>query len=188
MASHDENTDKSNHPTPSTCSKASLDKRLQATGICILESPSFIFYKAYFSWKRMSDKVLEPAGLTHTQCVFLCVLHPLESKRQKPTQNDLARLTDSDVTKHTMCLYTLQKRGLIERGAIDGDERAKYSKLLPAGKQLIKVATKIMDKFEQKYFLPVNNDFDDLLQHLKNLTQLHSLSFDGQATGREAYQ
>lgn len=171
MEGLDENTDKSNHPTPS----------LQATGIRILESSSFIFYKAYFSWKRMSDKVLEPAGLTHTQYVFLCVLHPLESKRQRPTQNDLARLTDSDVTKHTMCLRTLQKRG-----TIDGDERAKYSKLLPAGKQLIKVATKIMDKFEQEYFMPINNNFDDFMQYLKNLTQLRSVSFDGQAAGREA--
>jgi hypothetical protein len=71
MAGHDENTDKSDHPTP----------RLQATGIRVLESSSFIFYKAYFSWKRMSDKVLKPAGLTHTQYVFLCVLQFLESKR-----------------------------------------------------------------------------------------------------------
>ena len=105
MASHDENTDKSD--------------------IRILESSSFIFYKAYFSWKRMSDKVLEPAGLTHTQYVFLCVLQSLESKRQKPTQNDLARLTDSDITMTSHVLRTLQKRGFIERKHIDGDERAK---------------------------------------------------------------
>lgn len=167
MKSLHENTDKSDHPTP----------RLQATGIRILESSSFIFYKAYFSWKRMSDKVLEPAGLTHTQYVFLCVLQSLESKRQKPTQNDLARLTDSDVTMTSHVLRTLQKRGLIERKHIDGDERAKYPKLLPAGKQLIKKAEKIMDKFEQEYFSPINNNFDDFMQCLKDLT-----------AGREAYQ
>ena len=81
MAGHDENTDKSD--------------------IRILESSSFIFYKAYFSWKRMSDKVLEPAGLTLIPSMFFYVyyqLQSLESKRQKPTQNDLARLPDSDVT------------------------------------------------------------------------------------------
>lgn len=175
MKSLHESTDKSDHPTP----------RLQATGIRILESSSFIFYKAYFSWKRMSDKVLEPAGLTHTQYVF-CALQSLESKRQKPTQNDLARLTDSDVTMTSHVPRTLQKPGLIERGAIGGDERAKYPKLLPAGKQLIKRATKIMDKFEQEYFLPINNNFDDFMQCLKDLTQLRSESFDGQAAGRSA--
>ncbi|WP_150464730.1 MarR family transcriptional regulator [Francisella sp. XLW-1] len=104
------------------------------------------------------------------QYVFLCVLQSLESKRQKPTQNDLARLTDSDVTMTSHVLRTLQKRGLIERKHIDGDERAKYPKLLPAGKQLIKRATKIMDKFEQEYFLPINNNFDDFMQCLKDLT------------------
>ena len=118
----------------------------------------------------MSDKVLEPAGLTHTQYVFVCVLQSLESKRQKPTQNDLARLTDSDVTMTSHVLRTLQKRGLIERKHINGDERAKYPKLLPAGKQLIKRTTKIMDTFEQEYFLPINNNFDDLMQCLKDLT------------------
>ena len=72
-----ENTDKSDHPTPSSCVKTSIDKRLQATDIRILESSSFIFYKAYFSWKRMSDKVLEPAVLTNKQYIFLCVLQSL---------------------------------------------------------------------------------------------------------------
>lgn len=50
------------------------------------------------------------------------------------------------MTSHV--LRTLQKHGLIERKHIDGDERAKYPKLLPVGKQLIKKAEKIMDKFE----------------------------------------
>ena len=79
------------------------------------------------------------------------------------------------MTSHV--LRTLQKRGLIERKHIDGDERAKYPKLLPAGKQLIKRATKIMDKFEEEYFSPINSDFDDFMQCLKDLT-----------AGREAYQ
>ncbi len=125
----------------------------------------------------MSDKVLEPAGLTHTQYVFLSVLQSLESKRQKSTQNDLAKLTDSGVTMTSHVLHTLQKRRLIERKHTSGDERAKYPKLLPAGKQLIKKVEKIMDKFEQEYFFPINNDFDDFLQCLKDLT-----------AGRKAYQ
>ena len=125
----------------------------------------------------MSDKVLEPAGLTHTQYVLLCVLQSLESKCQKPTQNDLARSTDFDVTVTSYVLGTVQKRGLIERKHSDGDERAKYPKLLPAGKQFIKKAEKIMGKFDQEYFLPINNNCDDFMQCLKDLT-----------AGREAYQ
>jgi hypothetical protein len=34
-----------------------------------------------------------------------------------------------------------------------------------------------MDKFEEEYFSPINNNFDDFMQRLKDLT-----------AGREAYQ
>lgn len=148
----------------------SQNNNTDKTNVRILEAPSYIFYKAYFSWKRMTDKALEPTGLTHTQYVFLCVLQSLESKRQRPTQNDLARLTDSDVTMTSHVLRTLQKRGLIERKQLNGDERAKYPKLLPAGKQLIKEAEIIMTEFENNYFTTIDKNFEEFLQCLKDLT------------------
>lgn len=125
----------------------------------------------------MSDKALAPDGLTHTQYVFLCVFQSLESQHKEPTQSDLARLTDSDATMTSHVLRTLEKRGLIERKYIGGDERSKYPKLLPEGKQLIKKAEKIMENFEKEYFAPLNSNFDGFLQCLKDLT-----------AGRKVYQ
>jgi DNA-binding MarR family transcriptional regulator len=46
-------------------------------------------------------------------------------------------------------LRTLQKRGLVLREQIEGDERAKYSSLSPAGKKLVKKAAEIMKTNEK---------------------------------------
>ena len=94
MAHHDENTEKSD--------------------IRVLESSIAIFYKAYFSWKTRISKLLKLAGPDHTQYVFLCELQSFESKHQKTTENDLARLTFPDIRMTSNMLISLQKRGLIE--------------------------------------------------------------------------
>lgn len=98
--------------------------------IPVLEGPSFTFAQAYFTWKRITDRALEAVGLTHTQYVFMGTLFELEKHQDKATQNDLARLTNSDVTMTSQILRTLQKRGLVLREQIEGDERCKTPNLI----------------------------------------------------------
>ncbi len=57
----------------------------------------------------------------------------------------------------------------IKRKHIPSDGRAKYLKFLLVGEQLINKVEKVMKKFRQEYFLPINK-FDDFLQCLKFLT------------------
>jgi MarR family transcriptional regulator, organic hydroperoxide resistance regulator len=119
---------------------------------------------------------LEAVGLTHTQYVFMGTLFELEKHQDKATQNDLARLTNSDVTMTSQILRTLQKRGLVLREQIEGDERAKYSSLSPAGKKLVKKAAEIMKTNEKEYFAPVEKDMEQFLMYLKNLTRIKEIN------------
>jgi DNA-binding MarR family transcriptional regulator len=73
-------------------------------------------------------------------------------------------------------LRTLQKRGLVLREQIEGDERAKYSSLSPAGKKLVKKAAEIMKKNEKEYFAPVKKDMEQFLMYLKNLTRIKEIN------------
>jgi DNA-binding MarR family transcriptional regulator len=96
------------------------DNATKEYSIPVLEGPSFTFARAYFTWKRITDRALEAVGLTHTQYVFMGTLFELEKHQDKATQNDLARLTNSDVTMTSQILRTLQKRGLVLREQIEG--------------------------------------------------------------------
>ena len=89
-------------------------------------------------------------------------LFELEKHKDKVTQNDLARLTNSDVTMTSQILRTLQTRGLVVREQIEGDERAKYSSLSPVGKKLVKKAAEIMKTHEKEYCAPLEKDMEQL--------------------------
>ena len=152
------------------------DNATKEYSIPVLEGPSFTFAQAYFTWKRITDRALEAVGLTHTQYVFMGTLFELEKHQDKATQNDLARLTNSDVTMTSQILRTLQKRGLVLREQIEGDERAKYSSLSPAGKKLVKKAAEIMKTNEKEYFAPVEKDMEQFLTYLKVLTRVKEIN------------
>ncbi|WP_371218695.1 MarR family winged helix-turn-helix transcriptional regulator [Orientia tsutsugamushi] len=144
--------------------------------IPVLESPSFTFAQAYFTWKRITDRALDAVSLTHTQYVFMGTLFELEKHQDKATQNDLAKLTNSDVAMTSQILRTLQKRGLVLREQIEGDERTKYSSLSPAGKKLVKKAAEIMKTNEKEYFAPVEKDMEQFLTYLKVLTRVKEIN------------
>jgi hypothetical protein len=74
------------------------DNATKEFSISVLEGPSFTFAQAYFTWKRITDRALEAVGLTHTQYIFMATLFELGKLQTLATQNDLARLTNSDVT------------------------------------------------------------------------------------------
>lgn len=156
--------------------KCMPDNATKEYSIPVLEGPSFTFAQAYFTWKRITDRALEAVGLTHTQYVFMGTLFELEKHQDKATQNDLARLTNSDVTMTSQILRTLQKRGLVLREQIEGDERAKYSSLSPAGKKLVKKAAEIMKTNEKEYFAPIESDMADFLRNLKKLTRIKEIN------------
>ena len=59
---------------------------------------------------------------------------------------------------------------------VEGDERAKYSSLSPAGKKLVKKAAEIMKTNEKEYFAPVEKDMAQFLMYLKILTRIAEFS------------
>lgn len=152
------------------------DNATKEYSIPVLEVPSFTFAQGYFTWKRITDSALEAVGLTHTQYVFMGTLFELEKHQDKATQNDLARLTNSDVTMTSQILHILQKRGLVLREQTEGDERAKYSSLSPAGKKLVKKAAEIMKTNEKEYFSPVEKDIEQFLTSLKVLKRVKEIN------------
>ncbi|WP_235075691.1 helix-turn-helix domain-containing protein [Holospora undulata] len=62
------------------------------------------------------------------------------------------------------------------RAQIEGDERAKYSSLSPAGKKLVKKADEIMKTNEKEYFAPVEKDMEQFLTCLKILTRVKEIN------------
>lgn len=138
--------------------------------IPVLESPSFTLTQAYCTWKRITDRVLEAVGLTYIQYVFMGTLFELENHQDKATQNGLAKLTNSDVIMTSQILRTLQKRGLVLREPIEGDERMDYPMLSMAGKKLVQKATEIMQNYEKEYFASIEKDMEKFLMYLKVLT------------------
>jgi MarR family transcriptional regulator, organic hydroperoxide resistance regulator len=153
------------------------DNATKEFSISVLEGPSFTFAQAYFTWKRITDRALEAVGLTHTQYVFMATLFELRKLQALTTQNDLARLTNSDVTMTSQILRTLQKRGLVSHEQIEGDERAKYPSLSPEGKKLVKKAAEIMKTNEKEYFAPVEKNMEQFLTYLKILTRVKEINF-----------
>ena len=152
------------------------DNATKEYSIPVLEGPSFTFAQAYFTWKRIPDRALEAVGYAYAVCLYGDTLFELEKHQDKATQNDLARLTNSDVPMTSQILRTLRKRGLVLREQIEADERAKYSSLSPADKKLVKKAAKIMKTNEKEYFAPVEKDMEQFLTYLKILTRIKEIN------------
>jgi hypothetical protein len=158
-----------------------------AQGYLILRPKHILYTHTNFVVINLEEKIFKASFLNIGNLILVVILsfcgvtlnafaETNSSVSDKATQNDLARLTNSDVTMTSQILRTLQKRGLVLREQIEGDERAKYSSLSPAGKKLVKKAAEIMKTNEKEYFAPVEKDMEQFLTYLKVLTRVKEIN------------
>ena len=94
------------------------------------------------SLARRFDEVLRPLGLTNGQFSLLISLNRPEPAAMAP----VAKLLGMDRTTLTAALKPLQRRGLLEVVADQGDKRSRLLKLTRAGHALLKKAVPIWER------------------------------------------
>ena len=116
------------------------------------QSPGFLLWQVCTQWRRQMETALITIGLTHPQFVLLASLAWLTKHDAKVTQIELARHCKTDVNMTSQVLRTLERKELIERYQLDGNERSKYSQLTEHGACLIEQAIPLVEEIDRNFF------------------------------------
>lgn len=133
------------------------------------ESPGFLLWQVTLLWRRKIEAILHPHGLTHVQFVLLAGLWYLTKDGKAITQKDVANFTRCDVTMTSQVLRSLEKKGLLIRQQKQGDERAKYPELTPAGLDKLKGAMKTVESVDQEFFDSLEGNLQEFRKCLQVL-------------------
>jgi len=125
------------------------------------------FWRASCLWRKNVEVSLNEIGLTHPQFV---VLHYLQnSGKTNICQKNLSDITGIDVATLSQIVRGLEKKSLLKRKHIKGDERAKYLKLTESGSALQTKAEVIYSEANLGFFRPLNNHHDNFQQDINSL-------------------
>ncbi|WP_316835648.1 MarR family winged helix-turn-helix transcriptional regulator [Pedobacter nutrimenti] len=116
------------------------------------ESTGFLLWQVTNLWQREIKKALEEYNLTHSQFVLLASIHWLTIQKQEVTQIVLSSHTKIDPMTTSTVLRALQQRGFIQRQEHATDTRAKTVALTEEGKETIKNAVVVVEKFDSNFF------------------------------------
>lgn len=116
------------------------------------QSPGFLLWQVSTRWRRKIEATLAEIGLTHPQFVLLASLGWLVRNQAPVTQAQLARHCGTDVTMTSHVLRTLERRGLIERRLLPGNERSKFPQLTKQGARLVEQAIPRVEQVDQDFF------------------------------------
>lgn len=134
------------------------------------KSPGFLLWQVSIKWRRQIEAALATIGLTHPQFVLLASIGWLTRNNQPVTQIELARHCGTDATMTSQILRTLEKRELIERIQLDGNERAKYPRLTQAGRDLVAQAVPLVESVDQHFFKKLGSDLSKYIAILQKLS------------------
>ena len=116
------------------------------------ESPGFLLWKTQITWKRMIEKSLYAHDLTHAQFVILASTVYLTRDGEQVTQVELAKHASCDINTTSQILRSLEKKGLIRRLSIEGNEKSKYPVLTEFGYTIFKPAIKTVENVDTEFF------------------------------------
>jgi DNA-binding MarR family transcriptional regulator len=88
--------------------------------------------------------------------------------RSGPSQREVADHAEADVMMTSQVLRTLEKRGLVTRGADAADARVKRLAVTPEGAKLARRAQGVVEQADRAFFAAVG-DRPALLSHLQEL-------------------
>lgn len=133
------------------------------------QSPGFLLWQVSTLWRRQIEETLHSINVTHTQFVLLANIAWLTRNNENIAQVDLARQCKTDINMTSQVLRTLEKRGLIERAFLKGNDRSKFLRVTTQGAALVAQAIPLVEAVDNKFFTNLQNDiaqFADLLKKL----------------------
>lgn len=133
------------------------------------QSPGFLLWQVSTLWRRKIEAALLPLDLTHSQFVLLAGLGWLTKDKSNISQVQLAKHCRMDITMTSQILRALEKRALIRRIQIPGNEKSKFPKTTSKGANLIKKAIPLVEREDQKFFLSLGKNATRLLKSLLDI-------------------
>ncbi len=139
------------------------------------DSPGFLLWRSTLRWQRTITVALRPLELTHVQFVLLASTWWLAEHSAGPgplpSQRQLAEHADTDVMMTSQVVRVLERRGLLERTADDGDGRIKRLAVTNTGRELTLRAVEVVEAADAAFFDRVA-DRDRLLAMLQQLVDV----------------
>jgi DNA-binding MarR family transcriptional regulator len=120
-------------------------------------SPGFLLWQVSSAWRRKIERVLKKFDLTHPQFVVLITLGWLAQSGKQVTQKDLSHQVFIDTATISQIIRGLEKKGLVMRVRIKGDERAKYPALTDDGAQIVAKALPAVEACDKQFFSGLDN-------------------------------
>ena len=115
-------------------------------------SPGFLLWRLTLRWQREIAAALAPLDLTHVQFVLLATTWWLNSAGPAPNQLAVATAAGTDVKMTSQVLHKLEDKGLLTRETDPAETRAKLLRVTPAGADLAKRASTIVEATDTEFF------------------------------------
>jgi DNA-binding MarR family transcriptional regulator len=138
------------------------------------ENAGFLMWQVSMLWQRKLKNGLDTIGITHAQFLLLAALSYLSTTQNIVSQQDLARHVRIDKMMTSKVLRTLQKKGLLSRKKNKMDTRARTLALSESGEELLKSASKIVDKIDQDFLMHLGLNSLSFQDDLRSLLKVNS--------------
>ena len=133
------------------------------------DSSGFLLWQVTTLWQRGIKKELDKIGITHPQFVLLASLLWLSKQQESVTQINLSAHSQIDPMTASAIIKILQRKNLVAREEHHTDTRAKKIALTPEGLKTTKQAVKIIEKFDIRFFKPLDKKENSFRQKLSSL-------------------
>ena len=127
-----------------------------------------LIWKASNLWQLKLRKILKPFNLSTNEYLILEAAKILLNHNSNVCQNEIAKLTQIDITVVSVKLKLLERKKFISRSFLN-DNRKKIIKVLKSGDILIDKISPIIDTEEYNLFNKLNNENFNFTNSLKLL-------------------
>lgn len=133
-----------------------------------------MLWQVYGKWRRQIDGALHEIGLTHPQFILLTSTAWLTKDGDLVTQAELARHCTTDITMTSQVLRVLEKKGLIERIQIEGNEKSKFPQVTAKGAKLVEKAIPVVEEIDDAFFEILGRQTSSCVSIFQKLSQSES--------------
>lgn len=133
------------------------------------DSSGFLLWQTATLWQRGLKKELDKISITYPQYVLMSSLLKLSKQQESVTQINLSGHSQTDPMTTSAIIKILQRKNLIEREEHHADTRAKKITLTAEGLKVTKQAVKTIEKFDKRFFKPLDKKEKSFQEKLVSL-------------------
>lgn len=145
--------------------KKNTDFIIAETGV----GSGFLLWQVATLWQRGIKKELDKIDITYPQFLLMSSLLSLSKQRDSVTQINLSSHSQMDPMTTSAIIKILQRKNLIAREEHHTDTRAKKVALTAEGVRTTKQAVKIIEKFDNRFFKPLDKKEKSFREKLVSL-------------------